>query len=166
MEFKDNGDDMLDADSSENKDLINNQQKQLTLDQQLYNKLAVFAQPILNGSLDYMKLRSEGLEDLILETIGVNEFSLAKYCNQNGDSMRDPEITFTIDKENKSVYPISFLQDNMGIFYETVNVSPVVIKNLKQFMLQWFTNIKDQSYEPYKIYAYDQENKEEYGYDR
>ena len=66
-----------------------------------------------------MKLKSDGFEDLVLEDIGGGEYSIAHYYTQNGDAMRDPEITFTIDKQNLTIHPTSFLQDDIGLFYET-----------------------------------------------
>ena len=111
----------------------------LTLEQRLYQKLAVFAWPILKEEAGYMKLTSEGFEDLVLEALGGNEYSIAHYYTQNGDSMRDPEITFTIDKQNCSIHPTSFLQDDAGVFYETAQVHPSKVRDLKSFMSQWFS---------------------------
>ena len=108
----------------------------------------VFAAPVLDGSAYYMKLKSDGFEDLVLEAIGGGEYSIAHYYNQNGAAMRDPEITFTVDTETKSIHPTSFLQDDMGIFYKTEMASPSMVKDLKEFMSQWFTNIKNQGFEP------------------
>lgn len=130
----------------------------LTLEQRLYRKLAVFAKPILDGEARYMKLKSEGFEDLVLEAIGGDEYSIAHYYRQNGDAMRDPEITFTIDKEALAICPTSFLQDDAGIFYETQNASYNTVKDLKEFMSQWFTNIKGQGFVPAEILTYEAED--------
>ena len=111
-----------------------------------------------------MKLQAKGYEDLVVEAIGGEEYSIAHYYDQNGDSMRDPEITFTIDRENRSICPVSFLQDDMGVYYESENASPAKVKDLKEFMVQWFTNIKNQGFEPVKIKRYEQE--EENGMER
>lgn len=107
-----------------------------------------------------MKLKSEGFEDLVLEAIGGNEYSIAHYYRQNGDSMRDPEITFTIDKQTCSIHPTSFLQDDIGLFYDTDSVPPSRVRDLKDFMSQWFTNIKEQGFEPEKVSVYASENDE------
>ena len=48
-----------------------------------------------------MKLKSEGYEDLTLEAIGGGEYSIAHYYRKDGDAMRDPEITFIIDKQKQ-----------------------------------------------------------------
>ena len=76
--------------------------------------------------------------------------------------MRDPEITFIIDKKNKSIHPTSFLQDEMGIFYETETASPEQVKGVGQFMSEWFTRIKNQGFEPDTVKTYEQEEEQEY----
>lgn len=78
--------------------------------------------------------------------------------------MRDPEITFTIDKQTCSIYPTSFLQDDIGLFYETDSVPLSRVRDLKDFMSQWLTNIKHQGFEPEKasLYKEDCEDEEEF----
>lgn len=173
LEFKDTSDPVLEPDE-DNTDVMNYEPDEeadapsrtappsahLTLEQRLYQKLAVFAGPILEGEAYYMKLKSEGFEDLVLEAIGGNEYSIAHYYRQNGDSMRDPEITFTIDKQTCSIHPTSFLQDDIGLFYDTDSVPPSRVRDLKDFMSQWFTNIKEQGFEPEKVSVYASENDE------
>ena len=167
LEFKDDGDDVMAEDGSE-EETVNTAgtpvtpRSPLTLEQRLYQKLAVFALPILEGSAYYMKLKSEGYEDLTLEAIGGGEYSIAHYYRKDGDAMRDPEITFIIDKKNKSIHPTSFLQDEMGIFYETETASPEQVKGVGQFMSEWFTRIKNQGFEPDTVKTYEQEEEQEY----
>ena len=179
LEFKDTPDPVLEPDE-DNTDVMNYEQDgeegvpvrttppsaQLTLEQRLYRKLAVFASPILEGEAYYMKLKSEGFEDLVLEAIGGDEYSIAHYYRQNGDSMRDPEITYTIDKQTCSIHPTSFLQDDIGLFYDTDNVPPSRVRDLKDFMSQWFTNIKEQGFEPEKVSVYSSENEDESEFER
>ena len=62
-----------------------------------------------------MKFKQDGFDDLVLETIGENEYSIAHYYTQNGDRMRDPEITFMLDDTQRCIYALSYTQDNMGI---------------------------------------------------
>ena len=167
LEFKEDGDDLMAADGSEEetaeqKDSPQAYRESLTLEQRLYRKLEVFASPVLNGEAYYMKLKSEGFEDLVLEVIGSGEYSIAHYYRQNGDAMRDPEITFTVDEKTKSIHPTSFLQDNMGIFYETADAAPAQVRDLKEFMSQWFTNIKNQGFEPETVRFYEQDEEQEY----
>lgn len=42
----------------------------------------------------YFKVQSGGFMDLVVETIGFNQVSVAHYYKQNGDSIQDPEIVF------------------------------------------------------------------------
>jgi len=173
LEFKDTPDPVLEPDE-DNVDVMDYEpdndegapirvsppSARLTLEQRLYQKLAVFAGPILEGEAYYMKLKSDGFEDLVLEAIGSDEYSIAHYYSQNGDAMRDPEITFTIDRQTCSIHPTSFLQDDIGLFYETDSVPPSRVRDLKDFMSQWFTNIKHQGFEPEKVSVYASENDE------
>lgn len=159
LEFKDDGEDMLDGDD-ETEESNDTTVAPLTPEQRLYKKLMVFAAPILNGEAHYMKLMSDGYEDLVLEAVG-SEYSIAHYYKQNGDAMRDPEITFTVDRTNKSIHPTSFLQDDMGVFYETDTVSPAMLRDLEGFMAEWFTNIQNQGFEPVDVRNYEQDNEPE-----
>lgn len=167
LEFKEDGDDVMAEDGGEEETTVQTndsaaQRHPPTLEQRLYRKLIMFATPVLDGSAYYMKLKSAGFEDLVLEAIGGGEYSIAHYYNQNGAAMRDPEITFTVDTETKSIYPTSFLQDDMGIFYKTETASPSMVKDLKEFMSQWFTNIKNQGFEPETVKLYEQDEEQEY----
>ena len=181
LEFKDSTDEILEPDEDSAEALEDESDGEenatvrtqlpparLTLEQKLYQKLAVFASPILDGDAYYMKLKSDGFEDLVLEAIGGGEYSIAHYYKQNGDAMRDPEITFTIDKQNRSIHPASFLQDDIGLFYETAQAKPSMVQDLKDFMSQWFTNIAGQGFEPEKVsvYASESEAEEENEFER
>lgn len=167
LEFKEEVGDVMAADGSEEETAVQThgsvaQKTPLTLEQRLYQKLAVFAVPVLDGSAYYMKLKSDGFEDLVIEAIGGGEYSIAHYYKQNGDAMRDPEITFTINEETKSIHPTSFLQDDAGIFYETETAPAARVKDLKQFMSQWFTNIRNQGFEPETVRLYEQNEEQDY----
>ena len=160
LEFKEDGEDVMAAEDDREENGQEIPQKPLTLEQRIYQKLYFFAAPILDGEASYMKLQSEGYEDLVLEAIGGDEYSIAHYYEQNGDAMRDPEITFTIDRGNHSIHPTSFLQDDMGVYYETANASPAIVRDLKDFMIQWFTNVRNQRFGPMEIKTYKQDEYE------
>ena len=131
-----------------------------------YKKLYDLAPEMLDGKCYYMKFQSEGFEDLVLENIGGGEISIAHYYDKDGDAMRDPEITMTVDNEGKTVTPTSYLQDDMGVFYTTDSVSPAKVRDLEQFMTQWFTNIHNQGFEAVKVEYYDNEAEEETEFER
>lgn len=154
LEFREDGDDVIAEDGGEERADCGDS---LSLEQRLYQKLAVFAAPLLKGEAYYIKMKSEGFEDLVLEDHGDSKYSIAHYYMQNGNAMRDPEIIFTVNTETKSIYPISFLQDDIGAFYKTDTISPAKVKDLENFMLQWFTNIEDQDFEPETIKNYEQD---------
>lgn len=167
LEFKEEVGDVMAVDGSEEETAAQThgfiaQKTPLTLEQRLYQNLTVFAAPVLEGSAYYMKLKSEGFEELSIEAIGGGEYSIAHYHNKDGDAMRDPEITFTINEETKSIHPTSFLQDDAGIFYETETAPAAKVKDLIQFMSQWFTNIKDQVFVPETVRYYEQDRGQEY----
>ena len=76
--------------------------------------------------------------------------SVAHYYEQNGDLMRDPDVVFLIGAD-RHVYPISFRQDNLGIYLESAYVEDGVWKvrvkmqaDLCSFCNQWMRNIDDQ----------------------
>lgn len=104
-----------------------------------------------------MKFRQDGFDDLVLEKIGEDEYSIAHYYTQNGDLMRDPEITFLLDAADRSVYLLSYTQDNMGIYYETSDRTEEQIEDLRQFFDQWLTNIKNQGFTLYEAHGEDAE---------
>lgn len=131
-----------------------------------YKKLYDLAPEMLDGKCYYMKFQSEGFEDLVMENIGGGEISIAHYYDKNGDAMRDPEITMTVDNANQTVTPISYLQDDMGVFYTTDSVSTAKVRDLEQFMTQWFTNIHNQGFEAVKVEYYDNEAEEETEFER
>ena len=155
LEFKEGGEEIVG--DGEKIAEQSGEQNTLTTGQRLYQKLSQFAAPILDREVYYMKLRSEGFDDLVLESIGEECYSIAHYYEQNGDLMRDPEVTFTIDRERQSIHPTSYLQDNMGIYYETAGVAPEKVADLEVFLSQWFTNIPQQGFEVSEVRAYGDE---------
>ena len=65
---------------------------------------------------DYVRIENEPYMPLVIERIGDNEYSIAHYFVQNGDMMRDPEITFRIDDKNKWLDVLTYQLDSMGIY--------------------------------------------------
>ena len=136
----------------------------------IYRKLRKLAPKLFEGTYTYMKFKQDGFDDLVLETIGENEYSIAHYYTQNGDRMRDPEITFMLDDTQRCIYALSYTQDNMGIYYETVDRTEKQMEDLMGFFDQWMANIKEQGFTLYKAYGEDaeytkeEEHTEETGY--
>ena len=136
----------------------------------IYRKLRKLAPKLFEGTYTYMKFKQDGFDDLVLETIGENEYSIAHYYTQNGDRMRDPEITFMLDDTQRCIYALSYTQDNMGIYYETGDRTEKQMEDLMGFFDQWMANIKEQGFTLYKAYGEDaeytkeEEHTEEMGY--
>ncbi len=112
----------------------------------LYNdfvKNEVF-KDFLENNYTYTKFQASGFMDLTLETTRTNEVTLAHYFEQNGDLMRDPEITYIILQEEKIIIPITISQDNIGRHFQ-VN-SKYTEQDLIIFSKTWFKNIREQGY--------------------
>lgn len=123
----------------------------------IYRKLHKLAPELFEGTYSYMKFKKEGFDDLVLENIGEQEYSIAHYYTQNGDRMRDPEITFMLDDADRSVHLLSYTQDNMGIYYTTDERTEEQIADLGQFFDQWMPNIREQGFTLYQAHGEDAE---------
>lgn len=62
-----------------------------------------------------------------------------------------------LDDMDRSVYLLSYTQDNMGIYYETNERTEEQIDDLRQFFDQWLTNIRNQGFTLYQAYGEDAE---------
>lgn len=79
-------------------------------------------------------------------------FSVAHYYEQCGDLMRDPEMTFLRSADGR-YYPLSFQQDNLGLYQESVlfgedgnpaKFFPKLQQDQVSFAGQWLCNIQAQ----------------------
>jgi superfamily II DNA/RNA helicase len=116
----------------------------------IYQKLHRFVPEMFDGSRTYMKFTAKHFDDLVFKLIGEKEYSMAHYYMQNGDAMRDPEITFLVDNENKVVKPLTYQQDNMGIYYDTDERTEEQIEKMLGFWDGWMNNISEQGYELFR----------------
>jgi len=80
-------------------------------------------------------------------------YSIAHYYEQNGDLMKDPEMTFLVNNEDKKVYPISYQTDGIFGGYEQgatfendllVGIRKQFNNAHKNFANQWMININNQ----------------------
>jgi hypothetical protein len=119
----------------------------------IFYKLLIRANQTEEKSL---KLDSErGYMPLYLERIGILSigeiWSMAHYGKQNGDAMRDPDVTFLVYPDGR-LFPCSFRNDYLGIDYEAVIFEkgiPVKYRkrqydDLRSFCHDWLNNIKHQ----------------------
>lgn len=85
---------------------------------------------------------------LSVEWIGNRTLSISHFYIQNGDLMRDPEVTFY--KSGNSYFPATYQQDNLGLYQEAIlfdeqgtpeRFNPKLQKSLVEFVDSWFENI-------------------------
>ena len=119
-----------------------------------YQKLKTIAEEILEERCTYMKLRSAGFMDLVIERLDESRISLSHYYVQNGDLMADPDMELIIDKEKEAVYAATFQQDNLGIYHIAYNEGEVIdedmAEELNEFLDEWLSNllVKEYAAEP------------------
>ena len=76
-------------------------------------------------------------------------FSMTHWGELNGDAMRDPDITFSVDYEAKTVEPMTFQNDYLGIYQEvyikkgeTWLYSQRLRSDLDQHIYEWLNMIE------------------------
>lgn len=108
---------------------------------------------------NYIRLESGGFMPLVIERIGKGPrnlplISVAHYYEQNGDLMRDPEMTFE-QGHNRGLHPVSFQQDGgLPIYQEAVFrneagqtlIRPKLIQQLNSFSKTWSGNLRRQGF--------------------
>jgi hypothetical protein len=83
--------------------------------------------------------------------------SVAHYSEQNGDAMRDPEITFLVvpAEQGTTWTPITFENSYLGCYQVVASVSsdglveardPALMRDLRDFATQWDRNLKQQGF--------------------
>lgn len=107
---------------------------------------------------EYVKLQSGGYMDLNVDELSNKppfiKISLAHNGMQNGDVMADPDMEILIDIENKSVQPLTFQNDYMGVYNQVfsqnedgkVMKNPALESDLEDFLVIWTGNIIAQGF--------------------
>ncbi len=117
--------------------------------QKLYKSMYNPKYMIEEGS--YAKINNNPLYmEVVVEKIGYlptygEVISIPHYGTQNGDPMRDQDMTFCII--DGDYYPISYRNDYLGLFQEVIIGSKINLKlqrSLTTFANQWLRNIKSQ----------------------
>ena len=79
-------------------------------------------------------------------------YSVAHYYEQEGDLMKDPDMTFLRGADGQ-YYPLSYQQDGLGIFQDAIewddqgdikSFRPKMQADMVIFANEWMKNIKDQ----------------------
>ena len=94
--------------------------------EKLYEQFAEMFPQIVNGEHSHERYGKEddAHEPLSVEHLGGNRYAFMTWYIQNGDLMRDPDFTFTLDKENKTLNILEYQQDGVypvGTIYERVH---------------------------------------------
>lgn len=98
----------------------------------------------------YMPL---SIEALYTDDSGLPVYSMMHFTTQNGDLMRDPDMTFRVDESAGTIEPLTFQNDFMGMYQEVYvddgkRYHPRLRTELDRFLWQWLKNISEQGYSP------------------
>jgi hypothetical protein len=111
----------------------------------------------------YLRLENPPFMRLVIEVIGgpypngAYELSVAHYAKQNGDAMRDPEITFLVvpAAESTTWTPLTYENGYLGAYQMVaeVNIEGLIevkhsqaMNDLRDFANQWDRNLKEQGF--------------------
>ena len=123
------------------------------------------AQRAVSNNLEYnFHIFILSCRTLVVEVIGqmfpngTCELSVAHYGVQNGDAMRDPEVTMLVVPNEEGQWqwkPLTFLNDYVGVYqvaaeydhFGTVRVRNTrLVHDLARFTEEWDRNIKQQGF--------------------
>ena len=117
-----------------------------------YRALAKLFPEVVSGEYRYLHLEAgESMMPLHLEWTGADELSISHTYIHNGDLMRDPEMTFRVDRDKGTLEPLTFQQDGSIQVYQQVYPEPgrwvpKLRSDLNHFAQGWFSNIAQQRY--------------------
>ena len=111
----------------------------------------------------YLRLENPPFMRLVIEVIGgpypngAYKVSVAHYAEQNGDAMRDPEITFLVvpSAEGTTWTPLAYENSYLEAYQVVAEVTkeglivvkqPRAMNDLRDFANQWDINIKQQGF--------------------
>ena len=111
----------------------------------------------------YIRHENPPLMRLVIEVIGgpypngAYQLSVAHYGEQNGDAMRDPEITFIVTPVERGLTwtPLTYENSYLGCYQVAAEVNERsevtvrdqrLLRDLQHFAKQWDGNIKDQGF--------------------
>ena len=124
-----------------------------------YKRLLPFLDAVDASDDQHITFHADGYMPLSIESLGYSfngcpVYSMMHYYVQYGDLMRDPDMTFYVDRDNKKIVPMSFQQDGLGIplyqevFDSLTRYRPRLLSDLDSFLRTWTTNIIDQGFDP------------------
>lgn len=115
-----------------------------------YRLLQEMFPQVMDGTYRYMRLEAAGMEPLSLKWIDHDALAIMHTYVQNGDLMRDPEMTVRVDTKSKTVQPLTYQLDSLGIYREAGEGAGdlPLRRHLNGELLQWLRNIREQGYVP------------------
>ena len=116
-----------------------------------YRRFEKLFPEIVSGEYRSLEMQAgESMMPLHVQWIAEDAVAVSHTYEQMGDLMYDPEMTFRIDREAGTLEPLTFQQDNLGIFQnvypEPGKYSPKLRSELSEFTQDWFNNISQQGY--------------------
>lgn len=132
-----------------------------------YKMLLPYVEKVDAQEIKSLHFVSDGFMDLVIEDLdysdsfGYQMYSISHYGEMNGDLMADPDMTFSLSKEEGRVIPYSFRNDYVGVFQEVMeyaNGKPVfynkgLLHELDDFLWTWLKNTIEQGFSPEKYNA-------------
>lgn len=102
----------------------------------------------------YVRLEQKGYQPLNIEVIGQNEVAVSHTYIQNGDVMRDPEMTFSTEYGDNGWAATSWRNDGVGVNRQACRMQnghitrffPREQKEQTTFANMWARNIKAQGW--------------------
>ena len=96
-----------------------------TMSEKLYDKFEQLFPDIVSGEHEYERYGELGdsYEPLSVEALGGDTYAFMTYYEQLGDIMRDPDFSFRIDREQKTLTILEYQQDGVpgiGSVYQNV----------------------------------------------
>ena len=128
----------------------------------VYKTLAPFFDAVDASEEKALKFKADGYMDLCIEALGYNDhegrpvYSVAHYGEQNGDLMRDPDVTMGVDREAGTVEPLTYQNDYIAVLgslqrlrgRKPTKYYPAMKKDLAAMVTAWAKNIKAQGFNP------------------
>ena len=127
-----------------------------------YRMVKPFLDAVENAPDKHRRFLSGGYMPLSVEYLhkdgnGLPVYSMMHWTTQNGDLMRDPDMTFAVNHDAGTVHPLTFQNDFMGLYQEVYRnresdgallYSPRLLTDLDDFLWNWLKNIQEQGFTP------------------
>ena len=136
-----------------------------------YRALAPFLETV-NASDGHATFFADGYMPLSIENLfythsGHPVYGMMHYTTQNGDLMRDPDMTISVDAAAGTVEPLTFQNDFMGLYQEVYTgdgrYRPRLRTELDDFLWHWLQNLQEQGFGPKQTAGTDQAAESEIG---